>query len=104
MVSASWKLLVSSLWQKYCERKSSCRQTICAPRLTASPIRAIAFLRLTSGFGSQEICTSPRVTTGDDFFLGMRAEYSKVRGSPGAFGVRRLVGALIRGGNKAPTS
>ena len=48
--SASLNSAMSSVWQKYCERKSSCKQTICAPFLTASPMRAIAFLRFLSGF------------------------------------------------------
>ena len=57
--SASAKSAVSSFWQKYCERKSSCRHTIVAPPLAASPIRAMAFLRFLSGWTSQVIWTRP---------------------------------------------
>ena len=57
--SASANSAVSSFWQKYCERKSSCRHTIVAPPLAASPMRAIAFLRLRSGLTSQVIWTRP---------------------------------------------
>src|SRR5438552_5920117 len=66
--SASWKYLWSSTWQKYCDRKSSCRQTICAPRSAASAVRVSALARFSRGSAEQRICTRPRVTlwTGDD--------------------------------------
>src|SRR5690242_16870429 len=38
VIVAKLKLSAFSSRQKYCERKSSSRQTICAPRLTASRI------------------------------------------------------------------
>ena len=56
--SASAKLAWSSDWQKYCERKSSGRQTICAPCFAASRMRAIALARFASGSGPHCICTS----------------------------------------------
>ena len=37
--SASSKFLCSSVWQKYCDRKSSGRQTICAPCFAASRMK-----------------------------------------------------------------
>ena len=59
MGSARSNRAVSSRWQKYCARKSSGRQTICAPARAASRTRSAAFSRFASGSGEQDICTRP---------------------------------------------
>src|SRR6516165_4568058 len=59
--SARSKLAWSSVWQKYCERKSSGRQITCAPALAASRTRATARSRLSRGSVEQRIWTRPRV-------------------------------------------
>ncbi len=53
--SASLKLPWSSLWQKYCERKSSCVQMMFAPRLAASLASASVFFRFAAG-SSEQAC------------------------------------------------
>ena len=59
MGSARSKTAGSSFWQKYCERNSSCRQTIWAPCWAASAMRATAVRRLAAGSAAQAICTRP---------------------------------------------
>src|SRR6266571_9278260 len=56
--SANSKFLWSSVWQKYCDRKSSGRQTIAAPFLAASRMNSIAREKFFSGSTPQRICTS----------------------------------------------
>src|ERR1041385_3317039 len=56
--SASAKLAWSSDWQKYCDRKSSGRQIICAPCRAASRTRVTAFAKFAAGSGPHCICTS----------------------------------------------
>ncbi len=70
--SASANSAVSSDWQKYCDRNSSCRQTIVAPCFAASPMRLRAFFRFFAGSGEQVICTRPTTGFCVDFFLAMR--------------------------------
>src|SRR5712664_3282952 len=77
IVSANLKSSMSSVWQKYCDRNSSCRQTICAPFLTASPMREIAFFRFASGFDSQAIWIRPTLTLLAAAFLTMRRSIAK---------------------------
>jgi hypothetical protein len=60
--SASSKFLWFSLWQKYCERKSSCVQMICAPDLAARSMSAMVFLRFASGLAEQSVWSSPNFT------------------------------------------
>src|SRR5665213_3065877 len=60
--SASLKFAWSSLWQKYCERKSSCVQMIFAPDFAARPTSARVFLRFTSGRAEAEVWISPSLT------------------------------------------
>jgi hypothetical protein len=62
MASASAKFAWSSVWQKYCERKSSCRQMIFAPRPAAVRMPAMARARLSAGSVEQRIWTSPTGT------------------------------------------
>src|SRR5450432_4203303 len=59
--SARSKLAWSSVWQKYCERKSSGRQMTRAPAAAASRTRAMARSRLSRGSAEQRICTRPRL-------------------------------------------
>ena len=63
--SASLKYSWSSLWQKYCERKSSCVQMICAPRRAAAAMRSRVRAKFSSGSGEQRDWISPSVTAGD---------------------------------------
>src|SRR5260370_4509372 len=77
IVSANLKSSIFSVWQKYCDRNSSCRQTICAPFLTASPMREIAFFRFASGFDSQAIWIRPTLTLLAAAFLTMRRSIAK---------------------------
>src|SRR5919107_3473049 len=60
--SARSKNLWSSIWQKYWLRKSSWRQTICAPRAAASRMPATAVRKLASGSSPQRDWTRPSVT------------------------------------------
>src|SRR5450432_586932 len=57
--SASLKLSWSSLWQKYCERKSSCVQMMLAPRPAASAARDRVFLRFAAGEAPQACWSRP---------------------------------------------
>src|SRR4026209_1094491 len=57
--SAKSKFLWSSVWQKYCDLKSSGRQTICAPCLAASRINSNARPRFFSGSAPQRIWINP---------------------------------------------
>src|SRR5258708_5634458 len=59
IASARSKSCASSRWQKYCVRKSSCRQTICAPILAASRTLATAFSTFAAASVLHDICTSP---------------------------------------------
>src|SRR5438105_12087059 len=63
--SARSKFLWSSVWQKYCDRKSSGRQTISAPFLAASRMKSIAREKLFSGSAPQRICTSATFVIGN---------------------------------------
>src|ERR1039457_1187412 len=60
--SASLKFVWSSLWQKYCERKSSCVQIIFAPDLAARSARARVFFRFAAGLAETEVWISPSLT------------------------------------------
>src|SRR5687767_5733168 len=71
IVSASLKRAVSSVWQKYWERKSSCKQITCAPFFAASAMRPTAFLKFASGRSPQLIWISPTRTVFEFFFFGM---------------------------------
>src|ERR1035441_6238687 len=62
---ASVKFALSSLWQKYCERKSSCVQIIFAPDLAARSMSAMVFFRFASGFAETEVWISPSLTSVD---------------------------------------
>src|SRR2546421_12681096 len=55
--SASSKFLWCSVWQKYCDRKSSGRQTIAAPFLAASRMKSSAREKFFSGSAPHRICT-----------------------------------------------
>src|SRR5664279_3800865 len=57
--SARSKAAGSSVWQKYCDRKSSCRQIICAPLAAASRIRHSALARFSLGSSEQAIWMRP---------------------------------------------
>src|SRR5450755_882348 len=59
IVSARLNSSAFSSRQKYCERKSSCKQTISAPLAAASRMPLIAFCKFTSGSVEHDICTSP---------------------------------------------
>src|SRR5580698_3403807 len=59
MDSANANSSAFSSRQKYWERKSSCRQTICAPPAAASRIRQRAFSRFSLGSAAQLIWTRP---------------------------------------------
>src|ERR1019366_9569085 len=61
-LSARPKLPWSSLWQKYCERKSSCVQMMLAPRFAASSAIASAVLRFAAGSAVQACWRRPRTT------------------------------------------
>src|SRR6266852_2440081 len=63
--SASAKSSVFSSRQKYCDRNSSCRQTIWAPRPAASRIRRWALARFSSGASEQLICARPTLNFSD---------------------------------------
>src|ERR1039458_1242501 len=63
--SASLKFLWSSLWQKYCERKSSCVQIIFAPDFAARSARARVFFRFAAGLAETEVWISPSLTSVD---------------------------------------
>src|SRR5437773_7436980 len=60
--SARAKYLWSSLWQKYCERKSSCVQMICAPALAARSAARKVFFEFAPGSGEQAVWTRPSTT------------------------------------------
>ncbi len=66
----------SSSRQKYCERKSSCRQTICAPRPAASRIRLTACSRLFCGSAPEAFWTRPILNDSGDTLtiLGFKGE------------------------------
>src|SRR5579863_696193 len=66
MRSASLKYLWSSLWQKYCERKSSCVQMMFAPAFAARSAAASVFLRLADRSAEQEVCSRPSVTADEE--------------------------------------
>src|ERR1043165_8182615 len=91
MGSPRAKYLWSSLWQKYCERNSSCVQMICAPSFAARSAAASVFFRFASGCSEQLVCSSPRWTTFDvDFcmeqmglFEGRSTALDKHRGALG---------------------
>src|ERR1700735_72854 len=55
--SANSKFAVSSRWQKYCERKSSGRQTTWAPARAASSMREVACARFSAVLALTAICT-----------------------------------------------
>src|SRR5271169_5389873 len=61
--SASLKFAWSSLWQKYCERKSSCVQMIFAPDLAARSTRARVFLRFAPVRTEASVWMRPSLTT-----------------------------------------
>src|ERR1017187_8467905 len=60
--SASLKFSWSSLWQKYCERKSCCVQMIFAPDFAARSTSTMVFFRFASGFAETEVWISPSLT------------------------------------------
>src|ERR1700691_3605378 len=55
--SANSKFAVSSRWQKYCERKSSGKQTTWAPERAASSMREVACARFSAALAPTAICT-----------------------------------------------
>ena len=59
MGSARSNVARSSVWQKYCERKSSWTQIICAPLPAASRIRHSALARFSLGSSEQAIWIRP---------------------------------------------
>src|ERR1043165_4145137 len=60
--SASLKCSWSSTWQKYCERKSSCVQMICAPCFAAFSTSVSCFLRFAFGSTEQLVWIRPSFT------------------------------------------
>src|SRR5579859_2963501 len=59
MGSARSNREASSRWQKYCVRKSSGRQTTCAPRLAAACTCSTARFKFSSGSAPQRSWTRP---------------------------------------------
>src|SRR5437773_12530717 len=60
--SASLKQPWSSRWQKYCERKSSWVQMICAPAWAARWAARKVFFKFAPGSGEQAVWTRPSTT------------------------------------------
>ena len=62
MVSARPKNRWSSTWQKYCDRNSSCVQTMRAPDFMARSARRTWLSRLATGSSPHDICVRPTLT------------------------------------------
>src|SRR5258707_790570 len=79
MGSARSNIAESSFWQKYCERNSSCRQTIWAPLLAASTTLAAALSTFSRGSRPQRICTRPMVNLVELIAHNLRSARSDVK-------------------------
>src|ERR1035437_5901045 len=76
--SASLNFAWSSLWQKYCERKSSCVQIIFAPDLAARSTSASVCFRLAAGLVAAAVWISPSLTV-DEAARFMRSSHRLVQ-------------------------